>query len=207
MFPEVALDSITPAPSPERTGFTIFFTGLPSSGKSTIASALQAVLAKRNGRPVTLLDGDIVRTHLSSELGFSKAHRDLNVCRIAFVAAEITKHGGIVICAAIAPYAAARTTARAMIGQHGGFVLIHAATPLEVCEARDPKGLYAQAREGIVPHFTGVSDPYEAPTDAEITVDAKHDTPDQAVTQIVTWLEKAGLLLPDCPSPTGTALR
>ena len=132
------------------------------------------------GRPVTLLDGDLVRKHLSSELGFSKEHRDLNIRRIAWVAAEVTRAGGAAICAPIAPYDATRKEARRIVGDSGRFVLVHVATPIAVCEERDPKGLYAKARAGTIPQFTGVSDPYEVPEDAEITVDASVVSPEEA---------------------------
>ena len=145
-----------------------------------------------SGRRVTLLDGDAVRKHLSSELGFSKEHRDLNIRRIGFVASEVTKHGGVCICANIAPYAGARAEARAMVEEHGGFVLVHIATPLEVCESRDPKGLYARARAGVVPGFTGVSDPYEAPTDAEITIDTSAVSPGDAAEMVMGFLRGKG---------------
>ena len=145
-----------------------------------------------SGRRVTLLDGDAVRKHLSSELGFSKEHRDLNIRRIGFVASEVTQHGGVCICANIAPYAGARADARAMVEEHGGFVLVHIATPLEVCESRDPKGLYARARTGVLPGFTGVSDPYEAPTDAEITIDTSAVAPGDAAEMVMRFLKEKG---------------
>ena len=173
-------------------GFTVFLSGLSAAGKSTIANALLERLIERTGRPVSLLDGDDVRRHLSSELGFSKEHRDLNVQRIGFVAAEITRHGGIAICASIAPYDAARRHVRAMIEHSGGFVLVHVSTPLEVCEKRDPKGLYARARAGGLPHFTGISDPYEAPTDADIVIDATSTSPNAAAEQILSVLSARG---------------
>ena len=156
-------------------GFTVFFTGLSGSGKSTIANALLVKFLELGGRPVTLLDGDIVRKHLSSELGFSKEHRDINIRRIGFVASEITKNGGIALCAPIAPYDAVRKEVRGMIEPYGGFVLVHLATPLEVCEERDRKGMYAKARAGILKEFTGISDPYEAPRGRG--GDARHDRP------------------------------
>src|SRR5918993_2450492 len=156
--------------APRRPGVTVFLTGLSGAGKSTIADALIAEL-EGEGRPVTVLDGDVVRTHLSSELTFSREHRDLNIRRIGWVAGEVVKHGGTVVVAAIAPYEAAREEARALVEKHGRFVLVPLATPLEVCEARDVKGLYAKARAGEIPEFTGVSDPYEPPTRAEIVVD------------------------------------
>jgi adenylyl-sulfate kinase len=157
-------------PAAPRPGVTVFLTGLSGAGKSTIADALVADL-EREGRPVTVLDGDVVRTHLSSELGFAKEHRDLNIRRIGWVAGEVVKHGGTVVVAAIAPYEEAREQARALVGQHGRFVLVHLSTPLEVCEQRDVKGLYAKARSGEIPVFTGVSDPYEPPVAPEVVVD------------------------------------
>jgi sulfate adenylyltransferase len=143
---------------------------------------------------VTLLDGDIVRKHLSSELGFSKAHRDLNIMRIGFVASEITKNGGVALCAPIAPYDAVRKAVREMIQPHGGFVLVHLSTPLEVCEQRDRKGMYAKARAGILKEFTGISDPYEAPTDAEVVVNTADLTPEQAADAVFDYLEREGFL-------------
>ena len=157
-------------PAAQRPGVTVFLTGLSGAGKSTVADALVTEL-ERDGRPVTVLDGDVVRTHLSSELTFSREHRDLNIRRIGWVAGEVVKHGGTVVVAAIAPYEAAREEARALVEKHGRFVLVHLSTPLEVCEARDVKGLYARARAGEIPEFTGVSDPYEPPARAEVVVD------------------------------------
>ena len=150
-------------------------------------------LLELGGRPVTLLDGDLVRKHLSSELGFSKEHRDINIRRIGFVAGEITKNGGIAICAPIAPYDRTRKDVRAMVDR-GGFILVHVATPLEVCERRDRKGLYAKARAGIVKEFTGISDPYEEPTDAEVVLDTTDLTPEEAAQQVVRHLEREGYL-------------
>jgi sulfate adenylyltransferase len=174
-------------------GFTVFFTGLSGAGKSTTASALLNRL-ERLGRNVTLLDGDAVRKHLSRELGFSKEHRDLNIRRVGFVAAEVTKHGGVCICANIAPYQAVRGEVRAMVEEYGGFILVHVSTPLSVCEARDAKGLYARARAGLLQAFTGVSDPYETPTDAEITVDTSGLSPDDAAERVVRFLRSSGFL-------------
>jgi sulfate adenylyltransferase len=174
-------------------GFTVFFTGLSGAGKSTTANALVEQLQDA-GRSVTLLDGDAVRKHLSRELGFSKEHRDLNIHRIGFVAAEITRHGGACICANIAPYDAARRQARAMVETHGGFVLVHVATPISVCESRDSKGLYAKARAGLLPEFTGVSDPYEAPADAEVTIDTSTTSLAEAVERIRRFLKRKGYL-------------
>jgi sulfate adenylyltransferase len=155
---------------PGSRGVTVFLTGLSGAGKSTVADALVAGL-EAEGRPVTVLDGDVVRTHLSSELTFSREHRDLNIHRIGWVAGEITRHGGTVVVAAIAPYEAAREEARTLVEKHGRFVLVHLSTPLEVCEQRDVKGLYAKARAGEIGGFTGISDPYEPPARAEVVID------------------------------------
>ena len=160
-FPEVIDVLRERYPPLSQQGFTLFFTGLSGSGKSTIANAVMTKLMEAGGRRVTLLDGDIVRKNLSSELGFSKEHRNLNIERIGYVASEITKNGGIAICAPIAPYAQSRRTVRETIEPLGGFLEIHVSTPIEVCEARDRKGLYARARAGVIKEFTGVSDPYE----------------------------------------------
>lgn len=175
-------------------GFTVFLTGLSGAGKSTLAKMLIPRLREATGRGVTLLDGDDVRTLLSSELGFSKAHRELNIRRNGFVAAEIAKHGGISVCALIAPYDAARKEARAMIEPHGSFVLVYLSTPLTVCEKRDPKGLYVRARAGLLAHFTGVSDAYEAPEDAELTIDTSDAPPAECAQKIMAYLEWSGLL-------------
>jgi sulfate adenylyltransferase len=193
-FPEVGRELQRRYPPRHRQGFTIFFTGLSGSGKSTLARILQVKFLEMGGRPVTLLDGDLVRKHLSSELGFSRAHRDINIRRIGFVASEITKNGGLAICAPIAPYDATRKAVRAMIEPLGGFVLVHLSTPLEVCEQRDRKGLYAKARAGLVPEFTGVSDPYEAPDDAEVVIDTKDLTPEEGVQKIILYLEREGFI-------------
>ena len=193
-FPEIARELRRTHPPRHRQGFTVFFTGLSGAGKSTIANVLMVKLLEMGGRPVTLLDGDIVRKHLSSELGFSKEHRDINIRRIGFVASEITKNGGIAICAPIAPYAAVRTEVRRMVEPGGGFMLVHLSTPLAVCEARDRKGLYAKARAGQLAHFTGISDPYEAPTDAEVAIDTSETTPEAAAQQIILHLERAGFI-------------
>jgi sulfate adenylyltransferase len=179
------------APSSVRTGGrAVMFTGLSGAGKSTIAGRLVELLLE-SGRTVTLLDGDEVRTHLSAGLGFSKADRDTNVRRIGWVAAQIAKHGGIAVCAPIAPYAATRDDARRLVeGQAGpgSFVLVHVATPLAECEARDRKGLYAKARRGEIAEFTGISDPYEAPTDAEITVDTRSSSADESARAVLDYL-------------------
>ncbi|MCZ6810093.1 MAG: bifunctional sulfate adenylyltransferase/adenylylsulfate kinase, partial [Proteobacteria bacterium] len=175
-------------------GFTVFFTGLSGSGKSTIANALMTKLMEIGGRPISLLDGDIVRKNLSSELGFSKEHRDLNILRIGYVASEITKNGGIAICAPIAPYAHTRRMVREAISPYGGYVEIHVATPLEVCEDRDRKGLYAKARAGIIREFTGISDPYEVPEAAEMVIDTTAISPDLAAHRVLVKLESMGFI-------------
>jgi len=193
-FPDVVAELRRTHPPRHLQGLTIFFTGLSGSGKSTIANALLVKLMELGGRPVTLLDGDIVRKNLSSELGFSREHRDLNILRIGYVASEITKNGGIAICAPIAPYAATRRKVRAMIEAQGGFLEIHVATPLEVCEERDRKGLYAKARAGIIKEFTGISDPYEAPEHPELTIDTSQLTPDLAAHRILVKLESLGFI-------------
>ncbi|MGH9244707.1 MAG: bifunctional sulfate adenylyltransferase/adenylylsulfate kinase [Acidimicrobiales bacterium] len=181
-------------PPRARQGFCVFFTGLSGAGKSTIANVLLVKLLELGGRPVTLLDGDIVRKHLSSELGFSKEHRDLNIHRIGFVAAEIAKGGAVALCAPIAPYDRTRKEVRRMVDQWGGFVLVHVATPLEVCEARDRKDLYAKARAGIISEFTGISDPYETPEDADVVIDTTDVTPEESANKIILHLEAEGYI-------------
>ncbi len=181
-------------PTRSVQGFTVFFTGLSGSGKSTVANALRVKLLELGGRGVTLLDGDLVRANLSSELGFSKEHRDLNIRRIGFVAAEITRAGGVALCAPIAPYDVVRREVREMIQPCGGFVLVHVSTPLEVCEARDRKGMYAKARAGIIKEFTGISDPYEAPEDADVVIDTTDLTPAEATREILLFLESQGYI-------------
>nr|WP_232371147.1 bifunctional sulfate adenylyltransferase/adenylylsulfate kinase [Desulfogranum marinum] len=179
-------------PPRSSQGFTVFLTGLSGSGKSTIAKVLMVRFMEMRDRPVTLLDGDIVRKNLSSELTFSKEHRDLNVTRIGFVASEITKNGGIALCAPIAPYEAPRTANRELISRYGGYIEVHVATPLEVCEQRDRKGLYAKARKGIIKGVTGVSDPYIVPENPELTIDTSQLTPAEAVQEIMLYLEEQG---------------
>jgi sulfate adenylyltransferase len=191
-FPHVADALRRRHPPRHRQGFTVFFTGLSGAGKSTIANAVLVKLLEMGGRPVTLLDGDIVRRNLSSELGFSRGHRDINIRRIGFVASEITKNGGIAICAPIAPYDSVRREVRSMIEPLGGFILIHTATPIDVCEERDRKGLYAKARAGIIKEFTGISDPYEEPEDADVVIHTTELSPDQAAQQILLHLEGEG---------------
>jgi sulfate adenylyltransferase len=191
-YPEVAAELRRSYPPRSHQGLTVFFTGLSGAGKSTIASILLTKLLEEGGRPVTLLDGDVVRKHLSSELGFSKEHRDINIRRIGWVASEITKNGGIAICAPIAPYEAMRQEVRAMVEPLGGFILVHISTPIEVCESRDRKGLYAKARAGIVKEFTGVSDPYEAPATAEVRLDTSAVSAEAAAQQIILHLQTEG---------------
>ncbi|RYI32804.1 MAG: adenylyl-sulfate kinase, partial [Acetobacteraceae bacterium] len=193
-FPEVVNELRKTSPARSKQGFTVFFTGLSGSGKSTIANALMVKLMEMGGRPVTLLDGDVVRKHLSSELGFSKEHRDLNIKRIGYVASEITKNGGIAICAPIAPYTATRRAVREMVEAFGAFVETHVATSIEECERRDRKGLYKLAREGKIKEFTGISDPYEAPTQAELVVDTENVDVDHCAHQVLLKLEQMGLI-------------
>jgi len=193
-FQEVIDELRRTYPPRSKQGFTVFFTGLPSSGKSTLANVLLVKLLEAGGQPVTLLDGDIVRKNLSSELGFSKEHRDLNIQRIGFVASEITKNCGIAICAPIAPYDNIRKQVRQMVEAGGGFILVHVATPVEVCEQRDRKGLYAKARAGIIKEFTGISDPYEEPDDADIVLDTTDSSPEECVQAVILHLEKEGYI-------------
>jgi sulfate adenylyltransferase len=191
-YPDVAAELRRSYPPRHQQGFTVFFTGLSGSGKSTIANVLLTKFLEVGGRPVTILDGDMVRKHLSSELGFSKEHRDINIRRIGYVASEITKNGGIAICAPIAPYQSVRQEVRSMVAPEGGFILVHVDTPIEVCEQRDRKGLYAKARAGIIKEFTGISDPYEAPTDAEVVIDTTAVSAEEAAQQIILHLEREG---------------
>jgi sulfate adenylyltransferase len=193
-YPEVAAELRIRHPERNKQGFTIFFTGLSGSGKSTLANAVVIKLLEVGPRRVTLLDGDIVRKNLSSELGFSKAHRDLNIRRIGYVAAEITNHGGVAVCAPIAPYDASRKAVRSQIEPNGGFILVHLSTSLEVCESRDRKGLYAKARKGELKEFTGISDPYEVPEDAELTIDTDQLSADEAAQKILLFLEREGYI-------------
>jgi sulfate adenylyltransferase len=178
-----------------QQGFCIWFTGLSGSGKSTTADVLTSLLLER-GRQITLLDGDVVRTHLSKGLGFSSEDRDTNILRIGFVAGEIARQGGSVICAAISPYRATRNEARKMVGEDH-FIEVFVDTPIEVCEQRDVKGLYARARRGQITGFTGVDDPYEAPINPEITLDTLENDPFTNARKIVEFLEESGFLIPD----------
>jgi len=193
-FPEVLEELRRAYPPRHRQGFTVFLTGLSGSGKSTIARVLLSIFLEMGERPVTLLDGDIVRRHLSSELGFSKEHRDINVRRIGFVASEITKNRGIAICAPIAPYRLSRRQIREMIEQYGGFIEVHVDTPLEVCEQRDRKGIYAKARAGLIKGFTGVDDPYEAPERPEVRLDTTEMLPSESAQEIMLELQRQGYI-------------
>jgi sulfate adenylyltransferase len=193
-YPEVIDELSRVYPPRNRQGITLFFTGLSGSGKSTLANIVFAKLIESGSRPVSLLDGDVVRQNLSSELGFSKKHRDINIRRIGFVASEITKNGGVAICAPIAPYAETRRAVREMIEQHGAFIEVHVATPLEVCESRDRKGLYAKARNGIIPEFTGISDPYDVPEQPELRINTSGLAPVEAAQEIMLYLLKEGYL-------------
>ncbi len=193
-YPDVIAELRKVRPPRSEQGVTLFFTGLSGSGKSTLAKILYAKFIEAGGRPVTLLDGDVVRLNLSSELGFSKVHRDLNVRRIGFVASEITKNGGVAICAPIAPYTSTRRAVRDLIEQHGAFIEIHVATPLEICESRDRKGLYAKARQGLIPEFTGISDPYEVPERPELSINTAELSPMQAAQEILLYLLSEGYL-------------
>jgi sulfate adenylyltransferase len=190
-------------PPRHKQGFCVWFTGLSGSGKSTTAEILTSMLLER-GRQVTVLDGDVVRTHLSKGLGFSREDRDTNILRIGFVASEIARHGGAVIAAAISPYRAARNEVRKMMGEDG-FIEVFVDTPIEVCEQRDVKGLYARARRGQITGFTGVDDPYEAPVNPEITLYTVNTTPYENARKIMAYLEEKGYILPASPaeSPNG----
>ena len=193
-FPEVVKELRRTKPPRNKQGFTVFFTGFSGSGKSTIANALMVKLMEMGGRPVTLLDGDLVRKNLSSELGFSKEHRDLNIRRIGYVASEITKNGGIAICAPIAPYATTRRAVREDIEGFGAFVEVHVATSIEECERRDRKGLYKLAREGKIKEFTGISDPYDVPANPELSVETENVDVDNCAHQVLLKLESMGLI-------------
>jgi sulfate adenylyltransferase len=193
-FPAVVTELRKSKPARSKQGFTVFFTGFSGSGKSTIANALMVKLMEMGGRPVTLLDGDIVRKNLSSELGFSKEHRDLNIRRIGYVASEITKNGGIAICAPIAPYATTRRAVREDIEEFGAFIEVHVATSIEECERRDRKGLYKLAREGKIKEFTGISDPYDVPEHPEMSLETENIEVDNCAHQVILQLESMGLI-------------
>ncbi|GIR93672.1 sulfate adenylyltransferase [bacterium] len=193
-YHEVANELQKSHPPASKRGFTVFFTGLSGSGKSTLANGLLVKLLQEGSRPVSLLDGDIVRTHLSSELGFSKEHRSINVRRIGYVASEITKNGGIAICAPIAPYEKDREYNRRLISKLGGYIEIHISTSLEKCEERDVKGLYKLAREGKLKEFTGISDPYENPSNAELVIDSSGIAPEKLVDKIYSYIKECGFI-------------
>jgi sulfate adenylyltransferase len=193
-FPEVIKEIEKNYPPPSRQGFTIFCTGLPSAGKSTIAKVLYSKFLEIGKRPVTLLDGDIVRRNLSKELNFSKEHRNINVERIGFVANEITKNRGIAICAPIAPYAHTREKIRELIEPNGGFIEVFVSTPLSVCEGRDRKGMYEKAKKGLIKDFTGVDDPYEIPENPEVTIDTTMFSPEECAQQVIQELTRLGYL-------------
>jgi sulfate adenylyltransferase len=193
--PEVADILHDSYPPRHRQGTCIWFTGLSGAGKSTTAEAL-TVLLQEFGRQVTLLDGDVVRTHLSRGLGFSKEDRDINIRRIGFVASEIVRHGGVAICAAISPYRVVRNDVRVMVGGDR-FIEVFVDTPLDVCEARDPKGMYAKARRGELPGFTGVDDPYEPPLHPEIVLGTLRRTPEENAHQILDYLRQRGFIRDD----------
>ncbi len=205
-FPSVVRELSSLHPPRAEQGLTVFFTGLSGSGKSTIANAVREVLLARGGRQITLLDGDVVRQQLSSELGFSRQDRETNVMRIGFVAAEITKHRGMAICAPIAPYEELRVRVRAAVEAYGAFVLVYLSTPLDVCEQRDCKGLYAKARCGLIENFTGISDVYEEPVSADIVIDTSNSTPRDAVESIISWLECRGYVPKNPASPVDSSL-
>ena len=192
--PEVAEVLADTYPPRHRQGVCVWFTGLSGSGKSTTADVLTSLLME-HGRQVTVLDGDVVRTNLSKGLGFSKEDRDTNILRIGYVASEIVRHGGIAICAAISPYIATRDAVRNMIGEDR-FVEVFVDTPLDVCESRDSKGMYARARAGEITGFTGIDDPYEAPPDPELTLDTVANNPAENAAKIIDHMTEAGFLRP-----------
>jgi sulfate adenylyltransferase len=193
-YPEVVAELRRVYPPRRKQGITIFITGLPSAGKSTLAKVLLVKFMELRDRPVTLLDGDIVRKNLSSELSFTKEHRNLNIRRIGFVANEITKNGGIAICAPIAPYEESRRYNRELISRHGGYIEVYLATPMEVCEQRDRKGIYAKARTGKVSGVTGIDDPYMPPSNSEIVLDTSKLTPGEAAQEVLLYLEQQGYI-------------
>jgi sulfate adenylyltransferase len=193
-YPEVVAELRRAYPPRSEQGFTVFITGLSGAGKSTLAKVLMVKFMEMRDRPVTLLDGDIVRRNLSSELTFSREHRNLNITRIGFVASEITKNGGIALCAPIAPYEESRRHNRELISGCGGYIEVYLSTPVEVCEQRDRKGLYAKARAGKMKGVTGVDDPYIPPSDPEITIDTTEVSPDEAAQEVMLYLEEKGYI-------------
>jgi sulfate adenylyltransferase len=196
-YPEVVEELYQTLPPRSRQGYTVFFTGLSGSGKSTLANGLTVKLREMGGRKVTLLDGDVVRQNLSSELSFSKEHRDLNIQRIGYVASEITKNGGVAVCAPIAPYKSTRSLVRQTIAQEGSFIEIHVSTPIETCEARDRKGLYAMARAGKIKGFTGIDDPYEIPEAPDLRIDTSEHDMQEAVQIVIDKLVEIGVISTD----------
>lgn len=192
--PNVIAELRTIYPPKAKQGITIFFTGLPSSGKSTLANALAIKLRELSSRKITILDGDIIRTHLSKGLGFDKQDRETNVTRVGFVASEITKHGGIAICALVSPYENSRAMVKEMVSANGGYFEIYISTPLRICEDRDRKGLYKKARAGLITQFTGISDPYEVPTHADVVLDTSQIPPADGINTIITKLKSLGYL-------------
>ena len=196
-YPDVVAELRHTHPPKHEQGFTVFFTGLSGSGKSTVANAVRTKLLELTTRPVTLLDGDVVRTNLSKGLGFSKEDRSTNVQRIGYVASEVTKHRGIAVCAPIAPYEADRRANRERIAAYGGYIEVFVDAPLEVCEARDVKGLYAKARAGIIKGFTGIDDPYEAPANAEVVCYTAEETVEESAEKVLAKLRDLGYLKAD----------
>jgi sulfate adenylyltransferase len=201
--PETSAILAEVSPPLHRQGFCVWFTGLSGAGKSTVASILTVMLLER-GRQVTVLDGDVVRTHLSKGLGFSKDDRDTNIRRIGFVAAEIVRHNGVALCAAVSPYHASRNECRNMVGADR-FCLVYVNTPIEVCEQRDTKGMYAKAREGKLKGFTGVDDPYEAPVGPELVLTTTDSTPEENAQRVLQYLIDRGFVLDGRPSPETAA--
>lgn len=193
-YPEVIAELRKAHPPKHQQGFTVFLTGLPSSGKSTLAQALALRLREISNRQVTLLDGDVIRTHLSHGLGFSREDRETHITRVGFVAQEITKHGGISICALVAPFANARAKVQQMVSEVGGYIEVYVATPLAVCEARDRKGMYKKAREGHIKQFTGISDPYEAPESPQVAIDTTDLHPEEIINNIIQTIKSLGYL-------------
>ncbi len=193
-YPAVIEELRKAHPPRHKQGFTVLLTGLPSAGKSTLANALSLRLREMTDRQITLLDGDVIRTHLSRGLGFSQEDREANITRVGFVAREVTKHGGIAICALVAPFIKARDHVRQMVSEVGGFIELYVATPLSVCEMRDRKGLYKKAREGAIKQFTGISDPYEPPTAAEITIDTASSGPEEVTESIIKQIKLLGYI-------------
>lgn len=195
-FPEVVQALQAAYPPKHQQGFTLFFTGLSGAGKSTLAKAVMARLLETTQRTVTLLDGDILRKNLSSELGFSKEDRDTHILRVGYLAAEITKHKGIAICAAIAPYTKTRQRIRESISQYGGFIEIYVSTPISACKQRDIKGLYKKAEAGLIKGFTGVDDPYQEPLDADVVIDTSMMSVVDSVQAVFSAIERMGFTLP-----------